>query len=41
MTTEQIMAQSLLAAQSIIDEKNKLIAELEPKGAYYDKIHEM
>lgn len=38
MTTEQIMAQSLLAAQSIIDEKNKLIAELEPKGAYYDKI---
>ena len=38
MTPEQIMAQGLLAAQSIIDEKNQLIAELEPKGAYYDKI---
>lgn len=38
MTPEQIMAQGLLAAQSIIDEKNQLIAELEPKASYYDKI---
>lgn len=38
MSPEQIMAQGFLAAQSIIDEKNKLIAGLEPKGAYYDKI---
>ena len=32
MTPELKMAYGLLAAQSIIDEKNKLIAELEPKG---------
>lgn len=38
MTPELKMAYGLLAAQSIIDEKNQLIAELEPKGAYYDKI---
>lgn len=38
MTPELMMAQGLLAAQTIIKEKEQRIAELEPKGTYYDKI---
>lgn len=45
LSPEEIMARGMMAAQKIIDEKNRLIAEkdttiktLAPKASYYDKI---
>ena len=38
MSADEIMARGLLAAQSIIEEKNKQIEEMTPKAAFADQV---
>lgn len=40
LSNEEILAKAIKIANSVIDEKNKLIEELEPKAMYFDKLVE-
>lgn len=40
LTPEQIVANALIVAQNIINQKDKLITELQPKAEYFDELVE-